>query len=205
MAVEEEGLRVFQSVKIKIGERPGAGGAAGSSRVSRSAPPAPRVAPGDARFPEALSSPAADCWAAAGRAPLPSWAPAVSGLCPQDCPLLTSPRPAGPPAAAPSPPLPEVGDWAEPGPAASGTQLPEPPCAASGPKSLEVQCGEWGRLDVAGWCAVGRGWVPSKSVCLCFSACARVETLDACISGVTSTHLRAQHLLSCCTQKLPFL
>lgn len=41
-----------------------------------------------------------------------------------------------------------------------------------------------------GWCAVGRGSVPSKSVCLCvrLNACARVETLDACISGVKSTH-----------------
>lgn len=149
MAVEEEGLRVFQSVKIKIGERPGAGGAAGSSRVSRSAPPGLGSAPGDARSPEAPSSPPGDCWSA-GRAPPPSWAPAVSWLCPQDGPLLTSPRTAGPPAAAPSPPLPEVGAWAEPGPAASGTQLPELPCAASGPKSLEVQCREWGRLHGGG-------------------------------------------------------
>lgn len=35
MAVEEEGLRVFQSVKIKIGEFAGAGGAAESSGGSR--------------------------------------------------------------------------------------------------------------------------------------------------------------------------
>lgn len=58
-----------------------------------------------------------------------------------------------------------------------------------------------------GWCAVGRGSVPSKSVCLgvCLNACTRVGTLDACISGVKSTHLRVQHLLSHRTQKLPFL
>lgn len=41
MAVEEEGLRVFQSVKIKIGELPGTGGAAESSGGSRRAPPVP--------------------------------------------------------------------------------------------------------------------------------------------------------------------
>lgn len=49
MAVEEEGLRVFQSVKIKIGERPGAGGDGGVFEGLAAASPSPRLALGDAR------------------------------------------------------------------------------------------------------------------------------------------------------------
>lgn len=49
MAVEEEGLRVFQSVKIKIGERPGAGGEGGIFEGLAAASPSLRLALGDAR------------------------------------------------------------------------------------------------------------------------------------------------------------
>lgn len=50
MAVEEEGLRVFQSVKIKIGERPRTGwDGGGVFAVWRRAPPGLLPSPGDAR------------------------------------------------------------------------------------------------------------------------------------------------------------
>lgn len=73
MAVEEEGLRVFQSVKIKIGELPGAGGAAKSSGGSRRRPRSPTPSlgftalapPSDARSPVAAPSSPRESLAAA--------------------------------------------------------------------------------------------------------------------------------------------
>lgn len=84
MAVEEEGLRVFQSVKIKIGELSGAGGGAGVFEGARGGrPQAPDPFPGgqgpDASWPCVL----------------PGCGPSPPPGDPQPRPLPTTPEAAG--------------------------------------------------------------------------------------------------------------
>ena len=136
MAVEEEGLRVFQSVKIKIGELPGAGGGGGVFEgACGGRPKAPDPFPGgqgpDASWPCALPG--------CGPLPTPGRSPAAA---PPHLPGGRGPRPPPHhrempgrgslpisrrcPAAALSPPPPRTG-WAAPGRRLRGTQLPALP------------------------------------------------------------------------------
>lgn len=143
MAVEEEGLRVFQSVKIKIGGCPGAGVGSGvfvglAAGASRS--PNPLLEMGAPRlrslphFPGTAGPPVAP----------PPHLLGTAGLL--AAPPPPPQGPAGPPTTAP-PHLSQTSVTGHSRPGGFGRlSSPHLLCADSDPKSLEMQCQRWGRL-----------------------------------------------------------
>lgn len=160
----------------------------------------PRATPGDERSSvEVPPAPPGDCWSAG----------CVPSAPPGDCRSVgcvpsTSSRTRGSANHGPSPPFPELCDWAEPVLEASGDSAPR---TFSAPKATPSP---W-RCSVRGGvaCMEGvvrcrtRGSVPTGSVCMSV----RISGDSGCVYFRCQIHLSQglTSLLSCCTQKLPFL
>lgn len=162
MAVEEEGLRVFQSVKIKIGGCPGAGGGSGvfaglTAGASRSPEPLLEMSAPRLRSLPHLPGTAGPLVASPPHLLVTAGQLAASPPPPQG--------PAGPPTTAP----PHLSQSSVTGPSRSWrlreTQLPAPSLRRKRPQVPGGAVSEVGSPVWREWCVAGRGVPSPLGVC----------------------------------------